>query len=173
MEQRIEKSVKEKTNLLRNIDRNEPLKIIPLVNNKNSLILANKLKIKYDEQEIFKPISFELKNGDRVAIVGKNGIGKSSILKLIFGEEIAYNGEFKISNNLKISYVSQSTESLKGNLKDFSRSNKIDESIFKAMLMKMGFAKEEFDKNIQDMSEGQKKKVLIAKSISEQANIYI
>ena len=120
-----------------------------------------------------KPISFELKNGDRVAIVGKNGIGKSSILKLIFGEEIAYNGEFKISNNLKISYVSQSTESLKGNLKDFSRSNKIDESIFKAMLMKMGFAKEEFDKNIQDMSEGQKKKVLIAKSISEQANIYI
>lgn len=41
------------------------------------------------------------------------------------------------------------------------------------MLIKMGFAKEEFDKNIQDMSEGQKKKVLIAKSISEQANIYI
>lgn len=61
MEQRIEKSVKEKTNLLRNIDRNEPLKIVPLVSNKNSLILANNLQIKYDEQEIFKPISFELK----------------------------------------------------------------------------------------------------------------
>lgn len=173
MEQRIEKSVKEKTNLLRNIDRNEPLKIVPLVSNKNSLILANNLQIKYDEQEIFKPISFELKNGDRIAIVGKNGVGKSSILKLILGEEIAYNGEFKISNNLKISYVSQSTKSLKENLKDFSRGNKIDESIFKAMLIKMGFSKEDFDKNIQDMSEGQKKKVLIAKSISEQANIYI
>ena len=62
---------------------------------------------------------------------------------------------------------------IKENLKDFSRGNKIDESIFKAMLIKMGFSKEDFDKNIQDMSEGQKKKVLIAKSISEQANIYI
>ena len=50
---------------------------------------------------------------------------------------------------------------------------KIDESIFKAMLVKMGLSKSDFDKNIQDMSEGQKKKVLIAKSISEQANIYI
>lgn len=51
--------------------------------------------------------------------------------------------------------------------------NKIDESIFKAMLVKMGLSKSDFDTNIQDMSEGQKKKVLIAKSISEQANIYI
>lgn len=173
MEERIEKSINDKTNLLRNIDRNEPLKIIPLVSNKNSLISANNFQIKYDKQEIFKPISFELKNGDRIAIVGKNGIGKSSILKLILGKEIAYNGEFKISNNLKTSYVSQSTEDLKGNLKVFSKENRIDESIFKAMLIKMGFVKEEFDKNIQDMSEGQKKKVLIAKSISEQANIYI
>ncbi len=49
----------------------------------------------------------------------------------------------------------------------------IDESIFKAMLIKIGLSKSDFDTNIQDMSEGQKKKVLIAKSISEQANIYI
>ena len=48
-----------------------------------------------------------------------------------------------------------------------------DESIFKAMLVKMGLSQKDFDTNIQDMSEGQKKKVLIAKSISEQANIYI
>ena len=41
------------------------------------------------------------------------------------------------------------------------------------MLIKMGFSQNDFDTNIQDMSEGQKKKVLIAKSISEQANIYI
>ena len=86
MEQRIEKAINEKTNLLRNVDRNEPLKIIPLVSNKTPLVLANNLQIKYAEQEIFKPISFELKSGDRIAIVGKNGIGKSSILKLIFVE---------------------------------------------------------------------------------------
>ena len=173
MEQRIEKAIEEKTNLLRNMDRNDTLKIIPLVSNKNPLILVNNVQIKYNDETIFKTISFEVNNGDRIAIVGKNGIGKSSILKLILGKKIEYNGEFKVANNLKISYVSQSTEDLKGNLKSFARENKIDESIFKAMLVKMGLSQADFDTNIQDMSEGQKKKVLIAKSISEQANIYI
>lgn len=173
IEQRIEKAINEKTNLLKNIDRNENLKIIPLESNKSPLVLANNLQINYNEKVIFKPISFEVNNGDRVAIVGKNGIGKSSILKLIIGKEIKYNGEFKVAKNLKISYVSQSTEDLKGNLKFFAQANKIDESIFKAMLVKMGLSKVDFDTDIQNMSEGQKKKVLIAKSISEQANIYI
>lgn len=173
MEQRIEKAIDEKNNLLRNVDKNENLKIVPLESKKNPLVLANNLQIKYNQTTIFSPISFEVKNGDIVAIVGKNGIGKSSILKLIIGKEIQYNGQFKVANDLKISYVSQSTENLRGNLKTFAQDNKIDESIFKAMLSKMGFSKLDFDTEIQDMSEGQKKKVLIAKSISEQANIYI
>ena len=69
--------------------------------------------------------------------------------------------------------MSQSTEHLKGSIKNFVQEVKIDESIFKAMLSKMGFSKLDFETNLEEMSEGQKKKVLIAKSISEQANIYI
>ena len=173
MEQRIEKAIDEKSNLLKNVDRNDSLKIIPIESRKSPLILANNLQIKYNDKIIFSPVSFEVKNGDRIALVGKNGIGKSSILKLIIGQEIQYNGEFKIANDLKISYVSQNTDYLKGNLKKFALDNKIDESIFKAMLFKIGFSKLDFDTKIEEMSEGQKKKVLIAKSISEQANIYI
>lgn len=89
------------------------------------------------------------------------------------GEKINYVGNLKVANDLKISYVSQTTEHLKGNLKEFARENKIDESIFKAMLFKMGFSNLEFEKEINRMSEGQKKKVLIAKSISEMAHVYI
>ena len=173
MEQRIDRAIDEKTNLLRNVDRNDKLKLIPLTSNKNPLVLINNLQVKYNDKTIFNPISFEVNNGDRVAIIGKNGVGKSSILKLRLGEKIQYNGEFKVANDLKISYVSQNTDYLKENLKSFAQENKIDESIFKAMLVKMGLSKNDFDTNIQDMSEGQKKKVLIAKSISEQANIYI
>ena len=131
------------------------------------------MQIKYDDKAIFKPLSFEINNGDRVAITGKNGIGKSSILKLILGEKLEHNGDIKVLKDLKISHVSQSTENLKGSLKSFAQENKIDESIFKAMLVKMGLLQKDFDTVIQNMSEGQKKKVLIAKSISEQANIYI
>lgn len=173
MEQRIEKAIEEKTNLLRNVDRNDTLKLITSATNKNPLVLANNLQIKFNEKAIFRPICFEVNNGDRVAIVGKNGIGKSSILKLILGKELQYNGEFKVANDLKISYVSQSTEDLKGNLKSFAQYNKVDESIFKAMLIKMGLSKFDFDTNMEDMSEGQRKKVLIAKSISKQADIYV
>lgn len=173
MEKRIEKAIEEKSSLLKNIDRNDSLKIIPLETRQNPLIIADNFQIKYDNKPIFKPTSFEIKNGDRVAIIGKNGIGKSSILKFILGNQIEYNGNFKIANGLKISYVSQTTENLKGNLKQFAKNQKVDESIFKAMLSKMGISNSEFDKNISQMSEGQKKKVLIAKSISESANLYI
>ena len=173
LEKRIEKAIDEKSNLLNNIDRNDNLKITPLENRKNPLIIVNELQIQYNNREIFNKISFDVNDGDRISITGKNGAGKSSILKLIIGEEIKYTGTLKIANDLKISYVSQSTEDLKGTLKEFSRSNKIDESIFKAMLSKMGVSNLEFEKNIENMSEGQKKKVLIAKSISETANIYL
>lgn len=121
-------------------------------------MLARDLQIKYNDKTIFSKVSFEIKKGDRIAIVGKNGIGKSSILKKIIGYEIPYTGEFTIANGLKISYVSQSTEDLKGNLKTFAQEKKIDESIFKAMLSKMGFSKFDFDIDISEMSEGQKRK---------------
>ena len=173
MEQRIQKAINEKTNLLKNIDRNDILKIVPLTSNRTPLIVVDKLQIKYNNKSIFKPISFEVNNRDRIAIIGKNGIGKSSILKLILGKDIQYDGEMTIVSHIKISYVSQNTEYLKGNLKDFVYNNEIDENIFKAMLVKMGLSQSDFDTNIQDMSEGQKKKVLIAKSISDRANIYI
>lgn len=173
MEQRIEKEIEDKSKLLKNIDKNDSLKILPLENSRNPLVFVNKLSIKYDKKPIFAPVSFEVNNGDRIAIVGKNGVGKSSILNAILGKKIQYDGQLKVISDLKISYVSQSTDNLKGNLKNFTLENNIDESIFKAMLVKMGMSKDVFDTNIQDMSEGQKKKVLIAKSISEQANLYI
>lgn len=173
LEQRIDKAIDEKTNLLKNIDRNDKLKIIPLMSNRNPLTYLNNLQIKYNNEPIFNSITFEVNNGDRVAIVGKNGAGKSSILKLLLGENLQYSGDFKVANDLRISYVSQTTDFLKGTLKSYAQENHIDESIFKAMLVKMGFSQEDFDTEIQNMSEGQKKKVLIAQSISEQAHIYI
>lgn len=173
IEKRIEKKVEQKSSLLHNVDRTDSLKITPLETRKSPIIVADNLQIKYDDKAIFNKISFEIENEDRIAITGKNGAGKSSLLKLIMGNEIKYEGNLKKVNDIKISYVSQSTEHLKGTLKEFAKNNKVDESIFKAMLSKMGFTNLEFETDISKMSEGQKKKVLIAKSISEPANIYI
>ena len=84
-----------------------------------------------------------------------------------------YSGTLKMVNDLKISYVEQSTENLKGNVNEYIKTNNLDEPLFKAMLIKMGFKKDDFNKNLQSLSEGQKKKILLAKSFSENANIYI
>ena len=173
LEHRLENAIENKKSLLNNIDKVEDLKIIPLKNNRNILLYCEKLRIKYNNNEIFNDVSFELKDGDRVAICGKNGIGKSSILKLIMGDKIEYNGTLKIVNDLKISYVEQSTENLEGNINEYIKTNNLDDPLFKAMLIKMGFEKDDFNKNLQSLSEGQKKKILLAKSFSENANIYI
>lgn len=113
-------------------------------------------------------------------ILEKSSTGNENILQptgntnnLALVEKAEYTGTLKVANDLKISYVSQSTEYLKGNLKEFAKKHEVEESIFKAMLVKMGFSNSEFNKDIKQMSEGQKKKILIAKSISEQANLYI
>ena len=72
-----------------------------------------------------------------------------------------------------ISYVSQDTSYLKGTLSDFAAQYRIDESLFKAILRKMDFERVQFTKDIQDFSGGQKKKVLLAKSLCEQAHLYV
>ena len=173
IEKRIEKAIDEKSSLLNNIDRNDDLKIVPLESRKNPLIVASNFQIKYNDKVIFEKASFEIKNKERVAIIGNNGVGKSSILKLMIGNKIEYNGMMKVNNDIKISYVSQNTDYLKGSLKEFAKENKIDESIFKSMLFKMGVSSVEFDRDIKGMSEGQKKKVIIAKSFSEPAELYV
>lgn len=89
------------------------------------------------------------------------------------GQIINFTGEINISSGLKISYVSQDTSYLRGDLTGFCKDYNIDESLFKAILRKLDFSRTQFSKNIEDFSGGQKKKVLIAKSLCEEAHLYI
>ncbi|OAJ73316.1 hypothetical protein AYJ08_14430 [Brevibacillus sp. SKDU10] len=72
---------------------------------------------------------------------------------------------FSKGSQLKISYVSQDTSHLQGNLTDYARNNRIDKSLFKSILRKLDFSRVQFEKDISAFSGGQKKKVLIAKSL--------
>ena len=67
----------------------------------------------------------------------------------------------------------QDTAFLRGSLGDFIRRRDLDESLYKAILRKLGFAREQFARNLEDYSEGQKKKALIAASLCEQAHLYV
>lgn len=95
--------------------------------------------------------------GDRIALKGKNGCGKSSVLKLILGEQLAHRGSLSVASGLKISYVPQSVDDISGSLTDYADKFDIDESLFKAVLRKLGFARADFERDISDFSAGQKK----------------
>ena len=86
---------------------------------------------------------------------------------------IDHSGVIDVGANLVVSYVPQDTSCLKGTLTDCAANDKIDESLFKSILYKMGFDRRQFEKNIAEFSDGQKKKVLLAKSLCEQAHLYV
>lgn len=173
VEQRTQTAIAEKSQLLRNIEDAGDLKITPLSYHANRLLMLDDLSIFYGEKEACHKVSFEIERGQRVALCGKNGSGKSSIIKLICGAELTYKGNFHKGSKLKLSYVSQDTSHLQGDLSDFAKQKGIDESLFKAILRKLDFSRVQFEKDIAHFSGGQKKKVLIAASLCEQAHLYI
>lgn len=173
LENRRDKKIEEKSSLLIDVDNNPDLQMKPLVTSRRNLILAQNLSIFYGEKIIFDKVSFQVDAGDRAAIKGKNGTGKSSILKLIVGKNIPNNDALKVMPKLKISYVSQMTDEVKGTILEYASQNGVDEGIFRAMLQKLGVDKDKLDKDLADLSEGQKKKVMIARSITDDSEIYI
>lgn len=173
LEGRQKKAIEEKSSLLKNIEYKEALKLSPLPYPKDTLVQCRNLVLFYEQKQVNKPISFEIKRGERIALQGKNGCGKSTVLKRILGEKIAYNGALEVGSGLKISYVSQDTSFLSGNLTDFAIEHKLDETLFKTILRKLDFSRVQFEKNMEQYSAGQKKKVLISKSLCEQAHLYI
>lgn len=173
IESRMEQAIEEKSKLLKNIETTSELKVIPLIHHKDFLIEAKDLSISYGEKLITTGINFQLKTGDRLVLSGGNGCGKSSIIKKIMGESINTSGELKLASGLKISYVAQDTSFLKGTLENFAYNHHIDMTLFKTMLRKLDFERSQFEKNMENFSAGQKKKVLLAKSLCEQAHVYI
>ncbi len=170
---RQEKAIAQKSELLKNVESNESLRIKPLRFHSDTLIEVNNLSVAYGENIVCENVSFKLFSGQRIALIGKNGCGKSSILKILLGEDIVHTGDVKIPKSLVISYISQDTSFLSQSLKEFAFENKIDESLFKAILRKMDFSRVQFEKDMSEFSAGQKKKTLLAKSLCQQANVYI
>lgn len=173
IESRRAVAIEEKEQLLKNIEHQAPLKLIQPAFAKERLLLARDLTVDYGAGPVFDPVCFELLRGDRLALLGRNGSGKSSILKLLCGERIPYEGLLEKGSGLTISYVPQDPGNLRGDLSDYARLCGIDESLFKAILIKLDFARKQFEKDMADFSAGQKKKVLIARSLCETAHLHV
>lgn len=173
LENRIEKSIEDKKSLLKNKEQVGALKLFPLYYEKNPILQVKELSIFYDKKLIVENVMFSIKNKECVVLQGKNGCGKSSILKCILGEKITYTGDIYLPSRLKISYLPQDTSYLTGTLETYIQHRQVDETLLKALLRQLDFERVQFDKRLETFSEGQKKKLLIATSMLEQAHLYI
>ena len=85
----------------------------------------------------------------------------------------SYTGKIQLTNGLKISYLPQDFTEYTGTLKEFSENQKISYEELLNSLKKMGFPRSSFNTKIEEMSMGQQKRVAIAKSLVEEADLYL
>ncbi|MDL2271484.1 ATP-binding cassette domain-containing protein [Desulfovibrio sp. OttesenSCG-928-I05] len=175
-ETRRRKAADEKSLLLRNLENQEPLTMRPLTFHSRRLAELSAVSVNCGGAPVSPAVSFSIMQGERLAICGKNGSGKSSLLKLLAGElpeGCAYQGKLHLPPSLRISYVPQDSSFVRGSLKEHARRHGIDESLLRAVLHRFGFGRDQFDTDMADFSAGQKKKALLAASLCVEAHLYI
>ncbi|MBR3765200.1 MAG: ABC-F family ATP-binding cassette domain-containing protein [Clostridia bacterium] len=170
---RRERAIEEKRSLLHNVEKVGELKLTVLQHPKDVLISVAEGRVAYDGRTVCDGISFTLRRGERIALSGPNGCGKSSVLKALVGVGGSLTGQISIAPNLVCSYVPQQTDDLRGSVSDFIRESSVDETLFKAILRNMDFTRDLFDRPIHHMSQGQKKKLLLARSLCIPAHLYV
>lgn len=173
VEARKEKAIAHKKTLLQDAEEAESLKIHPLAFGGRTLVSFEGVSAVYDGKPVSNPLSFSIGRGERVVLEGNNGCGKTSLIKVLLDPSQAHTGECRVPASLKVSVVSQQTDHLKGSMKDYTQTLGIDQSLFFALLRKLGFARSNFDTPLQNLSAGQKKKVQIAGSLCQSAHLYI
>ena len=183
MSQRIDREISKKEGLLQDLETPVDLKLVQLSHHKEVLIRLKDYSVQYADaaHPVFTNLSFTLHQGDRIALEGENGCGKSTLLKLLLQKAgaadsdmwVVENGLCETAAGLVISYCSQDTSHLQGSLTDFCEAHKLNTSRFFSVLRQLDFERVQFVKNMEQYSEGQKKKVLLAASLLTPAHLYI
>lgn len=183
MEKRIGREIEEKEGLLQDLEFPVDLKLVQLTHHKNTLVNMKDYCVQYADaaSSVFEGLTFTINRGDRIALSGKNGCGKSTLIMRILqkngllqeGFSISEKGLCEVASGLVISYVGQDAAGLKGDITTFCREHDLDLSLFCAILRQLDFERVQFAKNMEEYSEGQKKKVLLAASLLTPAHLYV
>nr|WP_079525946.1 ABC-F type ribosomal protection protein [Solibacillus isronensis] len=174
IEKRTQEKIEDKTKLLKNIETINDLTINCHFKHRNPVLRVKNLTLSYNDQPLFQPISFEIFQGEQVAIVGPNGSGKSSLLQYLQGTfPGTVDGEMIMPQGLTTSVIRQNYEDNRGMLKDFAFEQQINYTLFLNNLRILGFNRDVFQVPIEKMSMGQQKKVEFSKSLGLEAEFYI
>ena len=153
------------------------LKFPPAPRSGNYPVIMEGVTKKYGDHVVFKDASITIARGERVALVGKNGEGKSTLVKAIMGE-IEYDGKLQLGHNSMIGYFAQNQASLLD--EDLTVFQTIDQIAFgdvrtqiKNILGAFMFSGEAIDKKVKMLSGGEKTRLAMIKLLLQPVNLLI
>lgn len=125
----------------------------------------------YGEKVIFEDASFGVQEGDKVGIIGINGTGKSTLLKMLAGEEVPETGQIIMQNNVRLAYLPQNPQfpenaTILSYIQDCEAEWKVQSN-----LTQLGIT--EYEKQIAVLSGGQRRKVALAKILAQDFDILL
>ncbi|WP_169784834.1 ribosomal protection-like ABC-F family protein [Campylobacter curvus] len=143
----------------------------------NELIEIKNLSKKFDDKVVFNGLNFKLEKGDKLAIIGHNGVGKSTLCKLITGELAPDSGSVHIGATIELGYFAQDTvNKITGDLKLYeylqdAKNKDIDE--IRKCLGRMLFSGAEQEKAVGALSGGEKHRVRLAQLMLHRPNLLV
>lgn len=172
MEFRMDKAIDEKQGLLKNIDYSDELKLHPLFQNKGAVAVLEDVTVSFSGRKVLDRLSLSIQPGEIVALEGKNGCGKSTVIRLLTGEAKPDAGIIRLQSGCVLSYVPQNAR-LRGAMREFVQQSGIDETLFKTILRKLNFSRDHFEHDLSELSIGQQKKIMLAMSLCQSAHLYL
>lgn len=149
----------------------------PHVTSGNDVLTVTDLSKSFDSESLFTNLNFDIKREEKVAIIGNNGTGKTTILKIINGGLPADAGEIKLGSKVKIGYYDQEHQvlSMEKTLFDELQDTypNLDNTTIRNVLAAFLFTGDDVFKRVKDLSGGERGRVSLSKLMLSEANLLI
>ena len=159
------------------IDNEMRLALTPSVQSGNDVLSVKDLSKSFDDKTLFSHIDFEIKRGEHVAVIGANGTGKTTLLKILNQQEDADTGSFRLGTNVEIGYYDQEHAVLHMDKTIFDEIQDdypyLNDTKVRNVLAAFLFRGDDVYKRIGDLSGGEQGRVSLAKLMLSNANFLI
>lgn len=149
----------------------------PSVVSGNDVMQIKDVSMGFDDRLLFKDVNLDIYRGEKVALIGPNGIGKSTLFKIIMEELSPFSGEIKLGTNVNVSYFHQEQKTLDLNntiIEEIWKDNtNLTQTEIRSMLGAFLFENDDVFKQISSLSGGERARVAILKLILSKANFLL